>query len=238
MASSLCKTSIDHYLGTNYAPNIDEIKEVKLCISGKLQRLQAIKDEAALLELRIECLHEESAEIQASIDGHLALLSPIRQLPVELLPQIFIACLPTDRNPTMCNDEAPMLLTVICSHWRRVALSTPRIWAAIHIPIPQPECIPESPPGEDGEDLMIQRRCNGVKEFLSRSGSLPLMISIYFNGLWGSSVSWRTTAPIKIIIPFAVRWKDISIAGPSSAFSPIRELQSDFPPTSGPYGWA
>ncbi|KIM37044.1 hypothetical protein M413DRAFT_423882 [Hebeloma cylindrosporum] len=129
----------------------------------------------------------------------------------------------------MCKDEAPMLLTVICSHWRRVALSTPRIWAAIHIPIPQPESIPESPPGEDGEDVMIQRRCNGVKEFLSRSGSLPLMISIYFNGLWGSSVSRRTTALVKIIIPFAERWKDISIAGPSSAFSPIRELQSDFP---------
>ncbi|KAF8975690.1 hypothetical protein BDQ17DRAFT_243512 [Cyathus striatus] len=32
--------------------------------------------------------------------------------------------------------EAPMLLTRICSSWRRIALSTPRIWSAIHIVLP------------------------------------------------------------------------------------------------------
>lgn len=226
----LRETSIDRYLGTNYAPNDDEIKEVELCISGGLQRLEAIKDEAALIKVQLEGLLKESAEIHGLIRGHQALLSPIRQLPADLLREIFVACLPTDRNPTMCRDEAPMILTVVCSHWRQVALSTPRIWAAVHIPIPQPVSSISSPEQDGQRGAVIQRRREGVKEFLSRSGSLPLTISLYYDALRGSAISSSSTnALLESIIPFAARWKNVAIAGPSAAFSPIRELQSDLP---------
>lgn len=227
MVPILRKTSIDHYLGTNYVPNDAEIQELKHCVSEQLQRLKAIEDETALLELRLQHLHTERADIHASIAGHLSLLSPMRHLPVDLLREIFIACLPENRNPTLCSDEGPMLLTRICSYWRNVALTTPRLWAALHIPIPQPEfmmAIPE----QDSEKLEMaaQRRCVGVKEFLSRSGSLPLRISTHFR----QDPNYAHATPLlKYIIQLAARWRDVAFLGASASFSQIREIQSDLP---------
>ncbi|KAF8154557.1 hypothetical protein B0H34DRAFT_528672 [Crassisporium funariophilum] len=36
----------------------------------------------------------------------------------------------------MSNQVSPMLLTHICSGWRHIAHSTPRLWCTIHIAIP------------------------------------------------------------------------------------------------------
>lgn len=54
-------------------------------------------------------------------------------LPNELVSQIFWHCLPSDRLPTMTNDEAPLLLTRICSQWRRLAHATPELWTGAHL---------------------------------------------------------------------------------------------------------
>jgi hypothetical protein len=229
MVPILRETSIDHYLGTNYVPNDAEIQELKHCVSEQHQRLKAIEDETALLELRLQYLHTQRADIRASIAGHLALLSPMRHLPVDLLREIFIACLPENRNPTLCSDEGPMLLTRICSYWRNVALTTPRLWAALHIPIPQPEFMMMNPEQNPEQlEMAAQRRCIGVKEFLSRSGSLPLKISTYFRKDPNEAYA-HATPLLECIIQLAARWRDVAFLGPSASLSQIREIQSDLP---------
>ncbi|KAJ7892808.1 hypothetical protein B0H14DRAFT_2685809, partial [Mycena olivaceomarginata] len=71
-------------------------------------------------------------QIQAYIGSHKALISHPRRLPVDILREIFVACLPVDRNAVMSAQEAPLLLGRICSTWRSIVLTTPRLWASLH----------------------------------------------------------------------------------------------------------
>lgn len=55
---------------------------------------------------------------------------PIEQLPVEVLGEIFLHCLPDLTSfPTPRIRDAPMLLCRVCRHWREVAGSMPILWA-------------------------------------------------------------------------------------------------------------
>ncbi|KAF8210556.1 hypothetical protein K438DRAFT_1570262, partial [Mycena galopus ATCC 62051] len=56
-----------------------------------------------------------------------ALISSIRRLPLQVIQEIFIACLPTHRNCVMSASEAPIQLGRICSSWRALAFSTPQL---------------------------------------------------------------------------------------------------------------
>lgn len=59
--------------------------------------------------------------------------APIHRLPFEILSKIFILCLPSWGTPSFDGLSAPLLLTQICSDWRRCALVTQRLWSAITI---------------------------------------------------------------------------------------------------------
>ncbi|KAF9002459.1 hypothetical protein BDQ17DRAFT_1356893, partial [Cyathus striatus] len=107
----------------------------------------------------------------------------IKHLPIDVLQEIFVACLPTDRNPCMAAFEAPMLLTRICSSWRRLVHSIPFLWSAIHIVLP-PVRTPDfststtDVPQEQAVVTKLREREPGVIEWLNRSGRRPFMRSI------------------------------------------------------------
>jgi hypothetical protein len=77
-------------------------------------------------------------------------------------------------------------------------------------------------------EMAVQRRCIGVKEFLSRSGSLPLRISTHFRQD-RNEVYAHATRMLECIIPLAARWKDVAFQGSSTSLSEIREIQSELP---------
>ncbi|KAJ7656119.1 hypothetical protein DFH06DRAFT_476018 [Mycena polygramma] len=66
-------------------------------------------------------------------------LSPMRYFPAEILGEIFIACRDHDLSldepeyETIDPDCAPTVLTQVCSHWRTVALRTPRLWNNVRL---------------------------------------------------------------------------------------------------------
>ncbi|KAF7366766.1 F-box domain-containing protein [Mycena sanguinolenta] len=60
-----------------------------------------------------------------------ALRDPIALLPVEISSKIFLQCLPPLPYPT--RHEAPMLLMNVCHLWSNIALSTPMLWASLHL---------------------------------------------------------------------------------------------------------
>ncbi|KAJ7110992.1 hypothetical protein C8R44DRAFT_985630 [Mycena epipterygia] len=59
----------------------------------------------------------------------------IERLPPENLAQIFMFCLPSGRWASYApnTENAPWVLAQVCSHWRAVALSTPRLWRIIDV---------------------------------------------------------------------------------------------------------
>ncbi|KAJ6455346.1 hypothetical protein DFH09DRAFT_962668, partial [Mycena vulgaris] len=79
------------------------------------------------IEERIQALSAQRDKIQSYIDTHKALISHPRRLPPDILGEIFVVCLPVDR------DAAPLLLCRICSTWRSIALSTPRLRASLQV---------------------------------------------------------------------------------------------------------
>ena len=97
--------------------------------------LQAINNNITELQLRLNFLLSQKRLLTGEISPHRAFISPFCRLPNDVLREIFLACLPTEHNPTLDVQHAPLLLTRITSHTRQVAPSTPRLWAAIHVPL-------------------------------------------------------------------------------------------------------
>ncbi|KAF8891511.1 hypothetical protein CPB85DRAFT_1332202 [Mucidula mucida] len=79
--------------------------------------------------------------------------SPIRRLPTEVLGIIFAsACTSFPRN----EYKTPLSISLVCSKWRDMALSTPSLWTHIHI-------APHS---------------GGLEHFLERCGNIPISIKV------------------------------------------------------------
>jgi hypothetical protein len=86
---------------------------------------------------------------------------PMSRLPAELLAQVFEHCLSGDAFLVPVSSQAPLLLAHTCSRWRAVALSTPSLWSTLQIIYKDPTL-----------DVPM------TSDWLQRSGSLPLSISI------------------------------------------------------------
>ncbi|CAA7260714.1 unnamed protein product [Cyclocybe aegerita] len=216
-------------VGTNYAATDAELAEIKRLLKDPQTKSKQLEEDIALSEARLKNLREQKDALDESMHSYRALLSPIRRLPRDLLQEMFLACLPHERNPSMSTDEPPVLLTHVSRQWRHVALHTPRLWAAIHIPVPS---IPRNHLGEPLSDeysrrvadIMEQRMCI-ASEWFERSGVCPLSISLHeWNAHWASDVF--ATVAKRCLIPFCRRWKDISLTTCASSIRPIQELSA------------
>ncbi|KAJ7655920.1 hypothetical protein B0H17DRAFT_878178, partial [Mycena rosella] len=67
-------------------------------------------------------------QLGAYVAEHKALTSPVRQLLLDILQEIFAACMPTHRNCVMSARRLLSWAVHICSAWRAISLSTPRLW--------------------------------------------------------------------------------------------------------------
>ncbi|KAJ7671744.1 hypothetical protein B0H17DRAFT_989256 [Mycena rosella] len=166
------------YLGTNYVPTEEEADRI---------RAHLVAHEAALarLDVLIRNLVAHREQVKDYIRSHTALICHPRRLPLDLFQEIFQACLPTDRNATMRTTEAPLLLCRICSPWRTLALSMPRLWASL--------TVPANFGGHDGV----------VVDWLERSASIPLSISLACK--WPNSV-------LEVSCQFSARWHKLDVS--------------------------
>ena len=205
---------------TNDPPPEAAIQEVKELLTKSNQELLEAHAEVLRFKEKAECL-------QQLVNSYRAILSPCRSIPQDILREIFYHCLPTHRNSIMSAADAPVVLTRVCSLWRSVALTTPCIWAKIHIPIPRhpassSRCVtylPESVLAKRWQNFseLMQLRCQVVKEWLDRSGACPLSISLsyptnYFrlDSQEQDVVDDDLTDPlIQVLLSFASRWSDI-----------------------------
>jgi hypothetical protein len=153
-------------IGTNYAPSDAEISDIRIICFQKQEEIQTLDREIHGLQKTLGDLKARRQDLQESLESHQALTSPIRRIFPEILQLIFKFCLPSTRNVAMLVTEAPMVLGRVCSRWRQVAYVTPEIWAKIHIVVP-----PVHSP-------LMQLRLDAVREWIDRSGSFPLSISI------------------------------------------------------------
>ncbi|KAK7048682.1 hypothetical protein R3P38DRAFT_2870878, partial [Favolaschia claudopus] len=123
--------------------------------------------EIEVLDRALTELREKREALKQPIDAHRALISPIRLLPLDILAEIFLACLPSKREALIDESKAPLLLGRICRHWRAVAYSTPTLWSSIHIPW-EFDCPP----------AILTRLETIVEAWLRRSAACSLSVSL------------------------------------------------------------
>ncbi|KAL0950033.1 hypothetical protein HGRIS_010041 [Hohenbuehelia grisea] len=202
-------------LGTSYIPSMSEIDIIRTHIErpiGECDDLQKQIDDA---QSKLDALIAQRDEVQSYVQSHKALTSLGRRLPGDVLAEIFLQCLPTEHNPACHVDEPPLLFGRVCRSWREVSMSTPRLWAAIHIVVPRVT----SP---KVYSHLIRARCAGIRAWLTRSGGLPLSISLVLGPerfYVPRSNCWNPAPPktdfktfFSVLMDFSRRWKILKLA--------------------------
>ncbi|KAJ7472633.1 hypothetical protein FB451DRAFT_1367550 [Mycena latifolia] len=205
-------TPFKDLLHTNTVPSDTECQRIHELLVGPRKEVDKISDEIDHLQSLINELAGKRAHLTEFIDAHLALVSPARRLPEDVVAEIFTAALPSDRNAVMSGAESPLLLCHVCRAWRRLALSTPRLWATLHIVAP----------GTPSELLEIDERIN---TWLSRSGSLPLSISVVPSRTAGLNFDLDISKLLGTLIHFSSRWNHLHLSLTSQpSFEPLATL--------------
>ncbi|EDR04257.1 uncharacterized protein LACBIDRAFT_304790 [Laccaria bicolor S238N-H82] len=224
-------------LHTNYTPTESEIPQIKEFLTDPLKRLSSLDAEIERVQSILDELRHERCALSDEIEAHRALISPIRRIPFDVLGEIFVHCLPDGRNAVMSSREAPILLGRICSAWRSIALSTPRLWASLHIPTPMEI-------SETGQVLAqpeptfiakMERRCEGAREWIGRSRESPISISIcipthvYSYELQPSSMKTFEVAVAQILAS-SHRWRKVDFRATKDSFTRLQQLAEDAVP--------
>ncbi|KAF7296699.1 F-box domain-containing protein [Mycena chlorophos] len=221
------------YSRTNDAPTDGEVALLRETIVPDVAHLASLDAQLDRLLLEIQRVQTERKTLLDRIQPYQTILSPIRRIPEDILREIFVACMPQDRNCVMSEKEAPILLGRVCSSWRRLSQSIPYLWTRIHIVEPgavdraqlgdrtgMPDFALENlatarkepcPPNHTLA-LAVSHRLAALDTWLSRSGSLPLSISFR-----GSQEKYRAPANhpstrfLRAICAHSRRWKDVRL---------------------------
>ncbi|KAJ7025182.1 hypothetical protein C8F04DRAFT_1129525 [Mycena alexandri] len=194
-------SSVEHLkirLATNYLPTAIEHKQVK---EFSVNAAVAISKASARVQEDRRCLVESETGHSALcdiLDPYLALLSPIRTLPPEILQEIFTACMPTRHDAVMHSSQMPLVLGTVCRMWRSLSLSTPALWSSIHVVVPA---------ADDVASALVRERCDALRLWLNRSGDCPLFISVFVP--FGFEQNVRPF--VDVIVPYSHRWKSLKL---------------------------
>ncbi|PBK64498.1 hypothetical protein ARMSODRAFT_962005 [Armillaria solidipes] len=162
------------------------------------------------LQEMIQTASSEREAVQSKflVSEHLAILSPIRRLPTELLQEIFLRCIDDKPFRDICPEggyasEAPVIFGRVCSRWRTVSFSTPSLWSSLKITVSRVAgAVDWAAPGS--------RKI--IRAWLKRSGRLPLDACL-------SASQTSSAAELRDVIyclglPHCYRWRRIILTLP------------------------
>ena len=114
-----------------YGADAEAIQEDIADAKSELERLQ---DEIALAMARVRQLKNQRQPIQSYIKLREAIFAPVRQLPTEILLEIFLIASPSVSITAIAGF--PWKLGHVCRCWRDVVLSSPKLWSYIDLGFP------------------------------------------------------------------------------------------------------
>ena len=147
MAAGMDSSSpFSKHLNTNFAPSHQEKNHITELIVEREGVAGGIDDEIAQAEQVLAALKQRRAVHTKYVQEHKALLSPIRQVPHDILTDIFLDCLPEKKPTSALSSPSPTRLTAshpavvisqVCRQWRQLAFRTRLLWTHIDIVVPQ-----------------------------------------------------------------------------------------------------
>jgi hypothetical protein len=112
------------------------------------------------------------------------------------------------------------LLCRVCTSWKTLVQSTPKLWSSFGVDVPAFD-----PTGESYNIGLLRT----METWLSRSKKYPLSVRICHDPI-GRIPDTRTTKLLAALVPHAHRWRDIHLLIPNSTIAP---LQNSLPPPEG-----
>ena len=185
-----------HYLNSNYAPSEHMRYQIAQIVAEQDKRISQMDEE-------IHQFLRDRRDLYASREAHRQLLSPSRRMPPEIWGEIYVQCLSADKPAKINAQEAPMLMAQVCSHWRSIVLSTPRLWNSVSI---------------RGNGMVLASQSALISTWLSRSGNLPLSIEITARVLPDSQQEQEF---VDALVPFVPQIKCLTICAPQSMIAKL-----------------
>ncbi|RDB27435.1 hypothetical protein Hypma_004112 [Hypsizygus marmoreus] len=152
----------DHLLSTNDEPPDVAIPEIGRIIARNQSDLAKIEARIAEVQDMLHSLVECRNQKEQRLSLFRAIVSPIRRLPRDVLTDIFLFTREWRTESSMLDEfrsapvgplhtRSPLVITHVCTEWRRVALSMPILWARIEVDIQSDydSSIPSSSPYHD-----------------------------------------------------------------------------------------
>ncbi|KAJ7025770.1 hypothetical protein C8F04DRAFT_1127522 [Mycena alexandri] len=195
------ESPVNHLLHTNAIPSAQECAWITDILVQPRKDLAAIDEEIRRIQQTLDKLHGRRKVLATDIDAHLALLSPVRHLPHDILREIFVSSLPSTHNAIIAGREAPLLLCHVCSGWRSIAFATPRLWSSLHVVVPTQSQL------QDTIFFLAQ-------QWLARSGILPLSLSIGISFSVVDEDDAHVLPFLELMAAVANRWESVDFSIP------------------------
>ncbi|KAJ7155877.1 hypothetical protein C8R46DRAFT_1116707 [Mycena filopes] len=205
-----------HYtlLNSNKPPLDGESRPVKAVISKIDEKLASLVDTMAALRERLKELEEEHASLSSYRAQNLAIISPLRRLPFEVLGEIFSWTLEPvsdarNRPIGFSPMYSPWVLTHVSQRWRVVAVSSSALWSLFMLIF---------------DDALYQYPMAMLETQLERARNLK----IHFYG----SQAAKSQSQIDIfryLAAHAARWEELSVELTSDLVPLLDALQDRLP---------
>ncbi|KAF9014593.1 hypothetical protein BDZ89DRAFT_445262 [Hymenopellis radicata] len=141
-------------------PSITDSASIANRLSDPSAELTMLAQEFQRVELLLSALKTHHAHLERHIHRTTRFIqsSPIRQLPTEVLGIIFAsACTSFQQD----EYQTPLSISLVCSKWRDISISTPTLWTNIYVAPYSSAC---------GLDV--------YKHFLQRCGGIPISVKV------------------------------------------------------------
>ncbi|KAJ2922798.1 hypothetical protein H1R20_g14270, partial [Candolleomyces eurysporus] len=165
--------SLDHLHGSNAVPSNIELQRLKDLLAPDEIALSRLEEEIKQAGEVLQTLAKEKKAIEDRVRPLKALSSLIRQIPAEIMQEIFMHSRPSSYSRTSGICDAPLLLLRVCRSWRDLALSTPQLWASVEVAMPKHLSM---------SDAFTEGKMNiytaEIRRWIARSGDAPLSLRI------------------------------------------------------------
>ncbi|KAF9032166.1 hypothetical protein BDZ89DRAFT_597965 [Hymenopellis radicata] len=144
----------------HHNPSRTDSSSIESSLTDPSADLTTLAQEIQRVELLLSALKTHRAHLERHIYRTTRFIqsSPIRQLPTEVLGIIFAsACTSFQEN----EYKTPLSISLVCSKWRDISISTPTLWTNIYVAPYSSAC---------GLDV--------YKHFLQRCGGIPISVKV------------------------------------------------------------
>ena len=203
-------TPVPDLLGGHYIASEFQAKMICDTISAAQADISRLDGEITRLNAVLDGLTRKRDALQTYTHLHTALVAPIRRLPPEVLSEIFLHYNDENNISNFRLNTAPLQLGGVCSRWRTIALSTPRLWNSFALTI-RPKYLKS--------DAML------AETWLARAGRCPLAIRLASHGTYRN--------PMKLLMKELLHrcewWYDIHISVPLPVLESLMPAMTRLP---------